>query len=333
MASHEEVAHRWAQNSKPGANLTGYAMFCAGGRIYSHGHHFIIARFVTLPKVRGNPPPRDVVLFNADGYSVSTAKHKSIVYRAIPRAFEVFEIPDLKDIDYSDKANGRAVIDWHVAQAVQLTTRAKRARTRGPWLLEEAQGHLTKAARFAEAFGHKWRVPASLDAMVAKAEAEAAKQAKANAKARKEAEERRAAEAKRQREIDAAAFLAWRRGEPGSRCPASWRVDDAGRCFVRRSPDGESLQTSLGADVPWSHAVKAFRFIRLCVERGEAWERNGRVVRVGHYQVDKIDADGNMTAGCHSFLWDDMRALAEREGVFDLTPSAEAVETREGVAH
>ena len=123
---------------------------------------------------------------------------------------------------------------------------------------------------------------------------------------------------------------AWLRGE-GDRYA---RLRGAnGTALVRRSSDGERLETSQGADVPWSHAVKAFRFIRLCVEKGEAFHTNGRVIRVGHFTVDYITADGDMKAGCHRFAWADMKALAEREGVFGLTPSAEAVETREGVAH
>lgn len=123
---------------------------------------------------------------------------------------------------------------------------------------------------------------------------------------------------------------AWLKGE-GDRYT---RLSGAnGTALVRRSSDGERLETSQGADVPWSHAVKAFRFIRLCVEKGEAFHTNGRVIRVGHFTVDYITADGDMKAGCHRFAWADMKALAEREGVFELTPSAEAVETREGVAH
>jgi hypothetical protein len=101
-----------------------------------------------------------------------------------------------------------------------------------------------------------------------------------------------------------------------------------GTALVRRSSDGERLETSQGADVPWEHAVKAFRFIRLCVERGEDWHTNGRVIRVGHFTVDYITADGDMKAGCHRFAWADMKALAEREGVLSLAPSTEAVETR-----
>lgn len=119
----------------------------------------------------------------------------------------------------------------------------------------------------------------------------------------------------------------WLKGE-GSRHVRLSGPD--GTALVRRSSDGERLETSHGADVPWDHAVKAFRFIRLCVERGEGFKTNGRVIRVGHFTVDYITADGDMKAGCHRFAWADMKALAEREGVFALSPSAEAVETREG---
>jgi hypothetical protein len=123
---------------------------------------------------------------------------------------------------------------------------------------------------------------------------------------------------------------AWLKGEGPARVYLS---GPNGTALVRRSPDGERLETSQGADVPWDHAVKAFRFIRLCVERGEGFKSNGRVIRVGHFRVDEITPEGDMRAGCHRFAWQAMRELAEREGVFELSPSAEAVETREGVAH
>lgn len=91
----------------------------------------------------------------------------------------------------------------------------------------------------------------------------------------------------------------------------------------------EELQTSAGASVPWAHAVRVFQFIRHVRETGKPFQRNGRVIRVGHYQVDSIDAEGNMRAGCHYFAWSQIADIARREGVFDVAPSADAVETRE----
>lgn len=95
--------------------------------------------------------------------------------------------------------------------------------------------------------------------------------------------------------------------------------------LVRRSSDGERLETSHGADVPWSHAVKAFRFIQACKESGEAFHTNGRVVRVGHFTVTSISAEGDMVAGCHKFAYSVMSELAMSQGV-DMTASREAVQ-------
>jgi hypothetical protein len=89
---------------------------------------------------------------------------------------------------------------------------------------------------------------------------------------------------------------------------------------------GDTLETSHGASVPLEHAVKAFRFIKLCRERGESFHRNGRTIRVGHFQVDSISESGDFKAGCHSFTWPEVERVAKLAGVFDATPSAEAIE-------
>lgn len=329
MASHQEIAHRWAQDKN--ASLKGFNVYCRDGMIFSYGEHFVIARFVHTPARRGKPARR-VVLFNADTRSVSTAKHQSYTLRSIPPQYDVFKIPDLdRHDDMSNAVHGARVLKWHVEQAARLYAEARRARTRGPWLESQAEGHLRDAERFAEAFGHRWKRPASLAALADAVAKETAKQAKAAKKAKAEREAREAEARARQRELDAGRFADWQAGR-SRHCPASYRAQANGAAYVARFTDATSddLVTSQGAVVPWAHAVKAFRFIRLCVERGEAWQRNGRTVRVGHYQLDSIAANGDMRAGCHLFAWDDMRALAEREGVFALSPSAEAVEAREG---
>jgi hypothetical protein len=89
--------------------------------------------------------------------------------------------------------------------------------------------------------------------------------------------------------------------------------------------DGAELVTSQGARVPLSHAVKAFRFVKLIRQSGGHWERNGRVVRVGHYQLDAIDPDG-FKAGCHRINWPEIERVAKLAGVFELPPSDAAAE-------
>lgn len=343
MASHQEVAHRWAQDDASARTLSGFNMFYERGpaysayfkegsdvnRIYSHGRHYVAASFVTTKA------GERVVLINADRYSMTTGRHLSYIRRAIPSGVPTFTVPFP---DPSHKPGGSENfhadnLKHYVEQAGERYAKGMRARVYKEMLLKEGEAFLTEAERYAKTFGVRWKRPDSLSAVAGALAKEAAKRAKAEAKARAEREEAARVRMAAQREQDAEAFGLWQRGAKNVRCPQSYRADDQGNAYVRRMQydDGtDELQTSQGAVVPWEHAVKAFRFIRLCVEKGEGWQRNGRTVRVGHYQLDRIEPNGDMTAGCHRFAWEAMRELAEREGVFALSPSAEAVETREG---
>ena len=74
--SHDEVAHRWAQNTE-GDHAAGFNMWFEGDTIYSYGRHFPIARLVT------NEQGEKAVLFTTEVYGTSTAKHCTITRRAI----------------------------------------------------------------------------------------------------------------------------------------------------------------------------------------------------------------------------------------------------------
>ena len=84
---------------------------------------------------------------------------------------------------------------------------------------------------------------------------------------------------------------------------------------------GGELQTSQGATVPLVHAIRAFRFLKHVRETGREWKRNGRTLRVGHYQVDSVLPSGDFHAGCHFIRWEQVAALAERLGLADLAPA------------
>jgi hypothetical protein len=83
------------------------------------------------------------------------------------------------------------------------------------------------------------------------------------------------------------------------------------KTLVRRV--GDTLQTSRGAECPFAHAVIAFLKAQECRRTGTTWQRNGQQIRVGHFNVDSIDASGNMRAGCHTLKWEEMLRLAIRE--------------------
>lgn len=150
---------------------------------------------------------------------------------------------------------------------------------------------------------------------------------------RAEAEQR---ERERERFAKAAEFRrAWLAGERerGYSADGGRLSDETGGALIRATGVerdasgaivGGLLETSHGADVPLAHAVKAFRFVKLVRERGETWRRNGRTIRVGHYQIDAIDA-GGFTAGCHRINWGEIERLARELGVLDAPADDSAV--------
>lgn len=339
MASHSEVAHRWAQDDENARTLTGFNMFCDQrpsypelfapnttiNTIYSHGRHYAAAAFVTTPA------GERVVLVNTDRRSMSTMKHLSHIRRAIPSRYRVFHVgaPDpmhkAGGADHFHEDNLSGIVQ----DAAETFAKAKRARKYAGHHTDHATALLEGATAYAEAFGLTWSPPA-LEGLAAEVAARAeAKQAEYN-RERAERQQRERERMEALRVTQAEDFAAWSAGE-GYRVPSGYSADDKGAAYVRRYTQGDTdeLQTSLGASVPWAHAVKAFRFIKLCKEQGKAWSKNGHVVRVGHYQVDSIDAEGNMHAGCHYFAWEHMEALAKRQGVFEQGSSADAVEVRE----
>jgi tetratricopeptide (TPR) repeat protein len=124
----------------------------------------------------------------------------------------------------------------------------------------------------------------------------------------------------------AATRAAWFAGDPAARWSGR---DEQGRAYVRAvdverdatgAIVGGTLETSQGAEVPLPHAIRAFRFLKAVRARGTAWTRNGRTIRVGHFQVDRIDSDGSFVAGCHAFAWGEVERLARDLGLVDICP-------------
>jgi hypothetical protein len=128
-------------------------------------------------------------------------------------------------------------------------------------------------------------------------------------------------ERERQRLAQAERVTLWLAGERVG------RVDfdaDCGGAALRIM--GDTLETSHGASVPLAHAIKVFQFVKLVRDKGESWRRNGKTIRVGHFQVDRIDPTGDFVAGCHSINWPEIERLAKSAGLFEVAPSAEALE-------
>jgi len=132
---------------------------------------------------------------------------------------------------------------------------------------------------------------------------------------------------------------AWRNGDAGQRyargmdCPqggAMLRASGVERDAAGQIIGGE-LQTSHGARVPLTHALRVFRFLKLCRDKGQAWQANGKTLRVGHFAVDSVAASGDFVAGCHRIYWKEVERLAASLGVLDIAPT-DTTERRDTVA-
>lgn len=71
--SNKQVAQNWREQTGKGRN--GSNMYYTGRTIYSYGSHFPIAYITDYAYDN-----KKIILFNEDGYSNSTSKHKNHVY-------------------------------------------------------------------------------------------------------------------------------------------------------------------------------------------------------------------------------------------------------------
>ncbi len=305
MATADTVAHAWAHQT--GRNCNGHSIFYDGDTIYSYGRHFPIARLVKA----GNST---VVFFTTRTYSNTTAKHLSYTRQAVHH-MTVFDVVDPSKDDHAANFDGMA------RAASDLVAKADRARTAGDRYLSQAGDILENANRYAALFGLK-RPVLNLESLGVVIAGLDARMKRAKAKAERE---RKAAEARRFAEQEEAR-QAWIAGER-----QHWHGAAADGSALLRVM-GDELQTSQGAAVPLAHAIKAFRFVKMVRQSGNAWARNGHVIRVGHFQIDRITAAGDLTAGCHRVGWPEIERIAALIGVADAEASAEAVEHREETA-
>jgi len=73
---------------------------------------------------------------------------------------------------------------------------------------------------------------------------------------------------------------------------------------------GDVIQTSQGADFPVEHAKLAFAVIANVRKHGLTWESGNRSIRLGHFAIDRIDANGDVKAGCHFVEWSEIERCA-----------------------
>lgn len=108
MVSNRELARRFAQGATKGK---GSHMFIEGDTIYSYGHHFPVAR----------RHPEAGFLFNTEGYSNTTARHKREVSAAIGYNY--------LGVTGADISNANKQYDYNNRKIAEYLAKSQRART------------------------------------------------------------------------------------------------------------------------------------------------------------------------------------------------------------
>lgn len=94
---------------------------------------------------------------------------------------------------------------------------------------------------------------------------------------------------------------AWLNGEAVNLPWSCQRAADGSDLLTVR---GDEIVTGQDARAPLSHVVRALAFYNTLRQAGglyRPWATNGHKIPVGVFQIDSIDAAGNVRAGCHKF--------------------------------
>lgn len=334
-----ELVHLWAHQTQPHAHNPQRNFYFDGDIIYSYGSHFPIARHVK------NKRGKKAVLFTTSTYSSTTAGHISCVRGSIPPEFRVFKVADVMSDSRSRHSENVADLLRRFTSGIESANKQKREYNRIRSLREVAENRAAiigyckffglRAPKLANvprinkkklAVDNEWRK--GWDARAT--ERRAARYARMD-------EERREYHAKRLREdaerlAKMPGYIAeWRAGgdppESFHGLPCMLRVITREQFTAGRQNDEETLseskivETSQGAFIPASHAVRALALVRSVVARGEEWKANGHTCKVGHYSISRIAPDGTIYAGCHVIPYSEVELVAPQ--LADVAPESE----------
>lgn len=275
FSNHSEVCHVWAQQGQSEGRAS--RIFFEGPSIYSYGRHFEMARFVDA----------ETVFITSHGYSVSTAKHLSLVRRAVQHK-TVYIVPQFTY--HPDN------VRYFIGQAKASYDKAKRARTHVSWHIQDAKAQVEQARRYMTQF--KVAVPAEQRELWVALHTETylngdvqaallAKEREAKQAERESQKQRRLEKEQEERER----LEQWIAGE------LSYGHFSAMRLRVYN----DEVQTTHGARVPIIEARKLYRALKAGL--------NVAGQHIGHYTVTRV-TETEMIIGCHNIPLSEIERIA-----------------------
>lgn len=314
------TAHVWAQQTQEHGRSNNGNLYFRGRTIYSYRDTWPLAHF----------HESGLIIINRESYSISTSQHLNEVTGAIGYGREnVVSVHSTKILtaivqgygtnqDIANKicAETRDIAYSHIKQAAKRKKDSLRFSDIG-----DALAAISTAEKLCNALDSSVQFHQQLSALQEQLRNDSATLITAKGdeiKAENEAAKKRKAQEKEQAKIYHDEMLAkFRRGEGYS----AWDLTrHTNKIYMRVK--GDEIETSRGARFPVDHALKAFKTIRICKERGETYSREnvrmigGNSPRLGHFTIDAIEANGNVKAGCHYVEWDEIELIARELKVF-----------------
>jgi hypothetical protein len=323
--TNRQCAHVWAQFRQPHGRAG--SMRFDGAVAYSYREPVAHALI--------RPDGSRIVLFTSRNWSVTTSDHVREYRSALPGHVPTFIVPDLL-LDHAHTAGvppgcaGHARNRKHFESAYETERAVLMRCPADSWrvrnLTEDSDGalraseHPTRAHRvlaelaaradeYATVFGLDWPAidwRADADKAIARRD-RILNDPKRATKLAAAAEQRRAAEARKAAELAEKyreRLAEWLDGAPGY---FNYVDPVTGSAYLRVVAAGAVVQTSRGAEAPLPHVLRALKLWEAVVRANDLpWVRGERASddsasRLGHFTLDRIDADGGVHAGCHYF--------------------------------
>lgn len=283
FSSNSQLAHMWAQQNQEEGSAS--HLFFEKNKIWSYGRHFLAAEIHTLKS------GKRVALVNSRRYSVSTAKHLSIIHGALRGLMPVFSASDPSNMRQAQTSLDKAA--KNAIDAV-LKDRLGRSSDSVRWKLEQVTSAFDDATKLRKLLGMPAIRPRVSDLKRVKAHLKEqltrymANQTPEAIERRRVAREKATAqETKRQQEKLANDIAEFRAGQ---------RNHVLGLTYDLIRIRGSEIVTSRGASVPLVDAVRVYAAIK----SGKNFN-----TQIGHFRFQSIDrtlADPVIIAGCHRIL-------------------------------
>lgn len=295
-----DVLHLFAQRTQTDARCSN--VFFEDDVAYSYGKHFPLGKFFDRKKY--GKVVETVILLNSARYSNTTSKHQSEIKFAT-RQYKQFTVPCVNfDLKYSNSYHARNS-DYYLLQIKELAGKALKANKdyNVKFYLNEYHSQITEYQNYCKFFKLKTQKHFEISDIEIKAKLQKI-QERENYNA-EHYEEIQAKRLKNQLKKQAEIIDNWINGNSNIRPKTDYQ-------YLRLyAYDNDLVETSMNVRVPLSHALLLLAKIRHCVQTNTEFISNGKTIKIGNFEVSRIEANGNFQSGCHKFEYSEVERFAK----------------------